>query len=238
MIKQLSIFLPFYNEEPLVERCIAETFRVARELNLDQFEVIAVENGSTDNTLGELKKLKPKYDELRVINLDEAGYGLALQAGFRESKYDWVFFADSDLQIDLENLARFIEAADQNTAPMVIGYRTNRADGWHRQLNALLIRIANRTLFSVKAKDIDCAFKLFHRSVVDKITPLSSKGAIISTEILAKAAQHKIPLKQLPVKHLPDPHGGSTGASLSVLLKVPGELLDLWKNLTPRKLPI
>lgn len=229
-VNQLSIFLPFYNEGPIVKQSIGEAFRVVRGLNLGDFEVIAVENGSQDETLEELRKLEPKYNELRVIHLDEAGYGLALQAGFKESRYDWVFFADSDLQIDLNNLPRFIKAADKDNAPMVIGYRTNSADGWYRWFNRQLIKLANRVLFGVRAKDIDCAFKLMHRSVLNKIMPLQSDGAIISTEILAKAYKQQIPIKQLPVKHLPDPGNGSTGASLKVLLKVPGELFSLWRS--------
>lgn len=231
MLKELSIFLPFYNEEPLVEQSIGEVFRVVQTLDLERFEVIAVENGSTDQTLKKLKELKPRYKELRVIHLKEAGYGLALQAGFKESRYEWVFFADSDLQISFENLPRFIQEAHIREAPLVIGYRTNTADGWHRWINRQLIKTANRLLFGVKARDIDCAFKLFHRSVIEKIMPLESQGAIISSEILAKITLHRVPFKELPVEHLPDPAGGSTGASPKVLLKAARELFQLWRRL-------
>jgi len=230
-VGQLSIFFPFYNEEQLVPTTIKTAFEEVSKLNFEQFEVVAVENGSTDHTLSELRKLEPQYPQLRVIHLDQAGYGGAIKRGLEEAGYEWVFFADSDLQIDLSNLPSFLEKANPETAPLVIGYRTNRADGFFRWVNQQIIRLANRVLFGVKVKDVDCAFKLIHRSVLDKILPLKSDGAIISTEFLAKATRAKVPILELPVEHLPDQGGGSTGARLDVLVRAGRELIRLWEGM-------
>lgn len=224
-IQELSLFLPFYNEEKLAEKSIAETFKVLGGLNLRRYEVIAVENGSRDRTLEILKGLKLKYPQLRVMHLEKAGYGRALKAGFEAAKFEWVFFTDSDLQFDLAEISKLIEKVDGYK--MAIGYRKGRREGFVRNFNTWGWNFLIRLLFGISVRDVDCAFKLIHRDVLKVILPLKSEGALISAELLVKAHRAGFEWIEVGVSHFPDPAGGSTGAKPSVIVKAFWELLKV-----------
>ena len=227
---KLSLFFPFHNEEKLVEKTIRTAFETLPKLDLDEFEVIAIQNASTDKTGEVLGRLKDDFANLRVIRQDSPpGYGKALKGGFYNTKYSWVFFTDGDLQFDLNELPKLLEKSSQ--ADLVIGYRIKRAEGGIRLLYQKLFGFMIQIMFGLKVTDIDCAFKLIKKEVIDTIPALQSDGAMISAELLIKAKKAGFKILEVPVHHYPDTAGGSTGASLKVISKAVWELIQLWRKL-------
>lgn len=231
-LNSLSIFMPAYNEATNIEEAIRQALDVATEV-AEKFEVIVIDDGSRDATKVIAERVAKKYKHVRVITQKNRGYGGALKRGFSEAKYDWIFFTDSDLQFDIRELRRFIKYA--KNSHLVLGYRKKRAEGWKRQTIAYLLKIWNLLFlnFPRGVKDIDCAFKLIHRSVIASITPLQSDGAMISTELLLKAIKKDFDYTQIGVRHFERRSGSPTGSSLKVILKAVRDTFILRKLLKP-----
>jgi len=215
-LSSLSVFFPAYNEEANMPHLLAETFEVMPKFTR-KLEVIVVNDGSQDKTAQVVKKWQKKHPNLKLVSHREnKGYGAALKSGFKAASYDWIFFTDADLQFDLKEFSKFIEYTDKYKA--VLGYRVNRAEGFHRALNAKLLKFFVDALFRVHVKDIDCAFKLLKADII-KPLKLESDGAFVSSEMLYRLKKNKVKFKQLPVSHYPRKWGSSTGANPLVILR-------------------
>lgn len=227
-LSSLSIFFPCYNEKetarPLTEKCIA----VASQL-CDDFEVILVDDGSRDGT-GELAdQLTREYPSVRVVHHPQnRGYGAALQSGFRAACKDYVFYTDGDGQFDVNEIPRLLPLIEQ--CDIVSAYRLKRQEGFLRRLNAYCWSTLVNFLFDLHLKDIDCAFKLYKREIFDSIEMIST-GALIDTEILARAKRKGYTIQQIGVHHYPRTAGQASGANIKVILKAFGELFKLRKTI-------
>ncbi|MEW6509274.1 MAG: glycosyltransferase family 2 protein [Bacteroidota bacterium] len=217
-LPELSLFFPAYNEEGNIEKSVKQALAVLPSV-AQRYEVIIVDDGSTDNTLKISKKLTRQYEKIKVVTQENKGYGGALKRGFAEAKYEWIFFTDSDLQFDLANIANFVKSA--SSSDLIIGYRLNRADGRTRELLTKGLKIWNLLLFGLpfSIKDFDCAFKLIHRNVLSSIEPLFSDGAMLSTELLLKANRAGCSVIQIGVNHFKRHTGSPTGNNINVIFK-------------------
>lgn len=227
-LSELTVFFPCYNEQENIPHFVAEALEVLPNI-AKKFEILIVNDGSSDSTKKVAKKLVNMHEQVRLISHKvNKGYGASLRTGYRRASYDWVFFTDGDLQFKLHQLQSFIPHTSKFDA--IIGYRKKRADGFSRHRNALLYKIYIDVLFRLHVKDIDCAFKLFRKKVIDDIT-LESNGAFISSEILYKLKKKKVQFKQLPVNHYPRKFGDPTGANWKVILKAGLESLKLYLHM-------
>ena len=225
----LSIFFPTYNEEENIRETIQRTTRVAEESPyIGEYEIIIVNDGSSDGTREISEELARTNPAVRVINhVRNSGYGAALKTGIAAARMDYVFFTDADLQFDIVELQNLLVHLAHY--PVVIGYRAPRRDSTMRLMNAWGWNALNRILFGLRVRDIDCAFKLFKRDAVQSIR-LQSKGAMISAETLIRLARKKIPVKEVPVSHLPRKAGNPTGAKPSVILRAFTEMIELYRG--------
>jgi hypothetical protein len=137
-----------------------------------------------------------------------------------------VAFTDSDGQFCLLELAQLLTLLDG--CDLVVGYRYRRADPWPRGLNGWAWNRLIRLLLGVRVRDLDCAFKLFRRDVIDRLR-LTSTGAAISAEILTQCVAMGSRIRETPVSHYPRCGGAPTGARLKVILKAFRELPHLWR---------
>jgi glycosyltransferase involved in cell wall biosynthesis len=221
----LSVFYPCYNEEKNVERTTLNALMACKRL-VDDFEVIIVNDGSKDRTGEIADRLAAEHKEVRAVhNCPNRGYGGALARGFREATKDWIFYTDGDGQFDFEELGEVIPMISKHD--IVTGYRLNRQDSFMRKLNAWAWGKLVRTVFKGLAiRDIDCAFKLYPKSFIDQIE-LHSTGALIDTEMLAKATYMGYDIGETGVHHYPRTAGEQTGANIRVILKAFVELFRL-----------
>jgi glycosyltransferase involved in cell wall biosynthesis len=225
-VRELSVFFPCFNEEANVEATVTRALTVLRDRDLDRFEVIVVDDGSSDQTGARADELAAQFDEVRVVHhVENQGYGAALRSGFGAAAFPWVFFTDGDGQFDLNEIDSFLARADE--ADVVVGFRHKRADHLGRRVNTWLWGLAVRCLFNLRVRDIDCAFKLLSRDALDRIGPLTASGAVISTELLVGARRAGIPIIEIGVDHYPRRAGSPTGASPRVILRALRELLIL-----------
>ena len=190
---------------------------------VSDYEILVVNDGSYDNTRAFVEKIMLSNYHIKLINhLKNKGYGNALRSGFKEAKYDWIFFTDSDLQFDIHEIVNFIDHVDSNR--IVIGFRKNRKDAFHRIGNATIYNKTLNILFGLTVRDVDCAYKLFPKSLLEKIL-LKSNGALINAELLIKARQAGFEFKEIEVSHFPRISGKSSGANPRVIAKAFQEIL-------------
>jgi glycosyltransferase involved in cell wall biosynthesis len=229
-LPSLSVFFPCHNEEGNVERVVRAALAVAPTV-ADDCEVIVVDDGSRDRTAeiaAELAAADPRVHLVR--HPTNRGYGGALKSGFAAATKEWVFFSDGDGQFDLAELPRLVALVADGRCDLALGYRLKRADPFIRSVNARLYRGLVRMLFGLKVRDIDCAFKLIRRSVLEKTT-LEAEGALISAELLIKARKAGFRMRETGVHHLPRRAGQQSGASLGVVLRTFREIVRLWRQL-------
>lgn len=228
-LSELSIFFPFWNEEKNIKELINKAMPVAEEV-ANKWEIIAVDDGSSDDTLKIALELSRKNKNMKVVShAPNRGYGAALKEGFLKSKYKYVVFTDGDNQFDFSQVTRFIEKIEN--ADMVIGYRKKRQDNAIRHILMNLLRIWDFVFFGFYFKDIDCGFKMFKREALEKILPLRSEGAMITTEILAKAKRKKMKIEEVEVDHFPRKYGAQTGGNLFVIARAILESFILWLDI-------
>ncbi|MEW6198898.1 MAG: glycosyltransferase family 2 protein [Planctomycetota bacterium] len=224
----LTIFYPCYNEEANVERVTRAAVEVGRRI-ADDLEVLIVNDGSRDRTGEIADRLAAEIPEVRAVhNRPNQGYGGALTRGFREATKNWIFYTDGDGQFDLNELPRLLPLLEMHD--VVSCYRLNRQDPWVRKLNAWAWSTLVNLLFAIRLRDIDCAFKIYPKTFVDRIE-LHSRGALIDTEMLAKARNLGLRIAQLGVHHYPRTAGQQTGANLRVILRAFRELFRLYRQI-------
>ena len=228
-LPSLSAFFPAFNEErnvPLmVERLTAVLPTVA-----DDYEIIVVNDGSTDRTGAVADELAKADPHVRAVHHPvNRGYGGALKSGFAASRKAYVFFTDGDGQFDVGEIGRltqFVPAYD-----VVVGYRLDRADNALRKLNAGMWNALVHRLFHIPARDVDCAFKLFKREVFD-VVRVEAEGAMISTELLARIVRAGFKVQEVGVHHFERRHGTPTGANPLVIVRAFRELFKLRRRIT------
>jgi glycosyltransferase involved in cell wall biosynthesis len=222
--ESVSCILPAYNELENLESTV-DSCREALVRLFDDFEIIIVDDGSSDGTKELARQLAADDPQVRVIHHQQnLGYGAALRAGFSAARNPLVFFTDADGQFKPLDLENFIPHLAEND--MVVGFRSPRSDPWLRVLYGKLFSALIRGLFRIPVQDVNCAFKVFRRRILDGVT-LRSPGALINAELLILAREKGIIPVELPVSHFPRQHGRATGGSLKVILLASKELIAL-----------
>ena len=222
---QLSLVFPVFDEEPnlgpLFDRALALAPRLARD-----FEIVVVDDGSRDGSLAVIEARRRAEPRIRVVrHAANQGYGAALRAGLHQARGDLVFFSDADLQFDLAELATLL--AHTREFDLVAGYREPRRDPFPRIVLAATWGALVRLLFGLRVRDIDCAFKVFHRRVLEAI-PIASVGACVNTEILVRAREKGFRIHQVAVSHRRRRAGRQTGARPRVIVRALVELIALY----------
>jgi glycosyltransferase involved in cell wall biosynthesis len=223
---KLSLVLPAHNEEanlrPVVERALEVLPQQCRD-----WEIIVVNDGSRDDTgaiAAELAAANP--DRVRVVTHPRnCGYGAALTSGFDAATGDYLMFMDSDRQFDIGDIARLVPFV--GVYDIVAGYRIKRNDPWYRFAIGYTFNTIVTILFGIQLRDIDCGFKIFKADLLRGME-LTSPGALINTEIHAKANKQGATLVEVGVNHFARLVGEQSGASVKVILRAMVETLKLW----------
>lgn len=227
----ISVFFPCFNEAESIVPLVEKTVTVVKEIS-DDFEIIIVDDGSSDGTAEIADRLAGETEQVKVVHHEvNSGYGSALQSGFRAATKELVFYTDGDGQFDVSELPPLLKLIDG--FDIVSCYRLNRKEGLVRKLNAWCWGRLVNFVFRMKLRDIDCAFKLYRRTIFDDIK-MQSTGALIDTEILARATGKGYTVTQTGVHHYPRAAGTPTGAKLSVILRAFKELFKLRRDIAGR----
>jgi glycosyltransferase involved in cell wall biosynthesis len=234
LLDGLSVVLPAYDEEDNIAEAIRQALAAAESVSLRQ-EVIVVDDGSSDATAAVAFACRARDARVRLVRHEHnRGYGSAVRSGIAAARLDWVLLTDADLQFDLRQLSEFVPYTVDSD--LVLGYRAERSDPLLRRLNARAWNALVRLLFHVRARDVDAAFKLIRRHALDGIE-LGSTGAMIDTELLAKAARRGARTVELPVAHRPRVAGDSSGGNPLVILRAFRELFELRREMRGPAVP-
>jgi len=204
--QSISFFMPAYNEEKNIASAIEDGVKFLKA-NFKDYELIVVNDGSKDKTKEIAESYSRENPKIKVINHPRnLQYGRAFKTGFESSTKELIFYTDSDRQFnvnEIHNLMKYISKYD-----MVIGYRKNRQDKKMRLFYSWLYNLALRFLLNIPFRDIDCAFKICKKKVIDKIRPFTCVRSADS-ELMGKALAYGFTAKQIPVSHYPRKAGTS-----------------------------
>ncbi len=221
----ISFVFPCHNEAANIKKLLGRADAFAKDV-CERYELIIVNDGSTDQTRQLVEDFIIANSHVRLISHDACrGYGEALISGFNGARHDFIFYTDGDLQFDVRELRPYLSWMNERT--ILSGYRQSRKDPFFRKINAGIFNAAVRICYRVSIRDIDCAFKVYPRSAVEKMQ-LISKGAMIDTEMLTKGGMLGLTIRQFPVTHYPRARGVQTGAKPSVILRAMKEFIVLW----------
>jgi len=228
MKESLSVFFPVFNEEENIKSVVESALELLPSIT-KCYEIIIVDDGSQDKTSQIADLLSQQHKEVSVVHhFSNYGYGAALQTGFRAAKNELIFFTDGDGQFDIKELSKLTSLIEN--ADIICGYRAKRADPLFRKINARLYRLLLQVFFDLKITDINCAFKLFKREVIQSLG-FESSSALINAEILILAQKKGYVIKEVGVSHYPRVKGKQTGARLTVILRIFVELFRFWRKL-------
>jgi len=224
----ISLVFPMFDEEQNVGPLLASALALAPRL-ADAFEIIVVDDGSRDGSAALVERQRRLDPRVRLLrHPTNVGYGAALRSGLRAARGDLVFFTDADLQFDLREIESLL--AHARDFDIVAGYRARRCDPWRRRVLAFGWAALVRALFGLRVRDIDCAFKVFRRPVLDAL-PIESIGAFVNTELLLRARGEGFRIREVPVTHHPRFAGRAKGATPRVIGRALVELATLYREL-------
>lgn len=204
----ISFVIPAFNEQGNIKKITENAYNFLSN-NFSNFEIIIVDDGSLDNTQALCHELMEKLKDKLVVLRHEKnrGYGAALRTGLSSAKYDLVFYTDADNQFDITEINEFMGYI--HDYDLVIGYRKNRKDIFLRKFSSFVFNRLIYLLFKIDVNDIDCSFKLFRKDSL-KLLSIDTDEFLADTELLVKANQKNLKIKELPVTHLPRLSGKST----------------------------
>jgi glycosyltransferase involved in cell wall biosynthesis len=221
----LSLVMPAYNEEenlPLaVERARAPLTAAAG----DGWEIVVVDDGSTDGTAALADGLAARDPRVRVVHhAQNRGLGGALITGFGAARGAVIAYVDADLPFEMTALAEAYALMRREGADVVAGYRlTREGDGPRRRLYTAVYNGIVRATLGLRVRDVNCPLKLIRREVFEA-EGLHSTGVFIDAELLARARRNGFRIVQFGVTYTPRAHGASTLSRPSVVAKT---LVDL-----------
>ena len=204
----ISVFFPAFNDAPSLPGLLARTFQTLSRIATN-YEVIVVNDGSSDGTAQVLEELRQTYHPfLRVVTHDvNQGYGAALRSGFAAATKEFIFYTDGDSQYDPAELENLVAKMTPETG-LVNGYKIERNDPWHRIAIGWLYNRFARWLFRIRLRDIDCDFRLIRRSSL-RPEELRSTGGTICVELVRTLELSGDKVAEVPVHHYARQHGRS-----------------------------
>jgi len=231
MPPSLSVVIPMYNEEAYVDRAVAAATGVLEEMG-GEWEIVIVDDASTDETARRAEALAAADARVRVIhNAVNRRLGGTLRAGYAAARKELIFYTDADLPVDLAQLPRAVRLLEYQQADLLAGYRFDRtSEGLHRALYTIGYHVLIRLLFGLRIRDVNFAFKLFRRTLLQTIA-LKSEGSFIDAELLLRARKAGAVMIQMGLDYFPRTRGPSKLSSLGVIAAILREMAGQWREL-------
>jgi glycosyltransferase involved in cell wall biosynthesis len=197
MTPDLSVVFPVYNEEENVPILLDE---IARALDGKgwTYEIVAVDDGSSDRSLEVLRNMKAKYPTLRIITFEKnSGQTAALDAGWRSARGKFVVSLDADLQNDPADIPKMMGELERSGSDMVIGVRVNRKDTWSRRMQSKIGNGVRNWITGDRITDTGCSLKLAKREAIEPVRLFTGMHRFLPT--LVRYAGFKV--VEMPVNH-------------------------------------
>lgn len=203
----------------------------------DDYEVIVVNDGSSDGTAALLDELACQHAQVRIIHHPRnRGYGGALRTGFAQATKDLVFYTDGDAQYNVQELTKLLPLMVEGV-DVVNGYKIKRSDSKRRVALGLLYKLLARLFFRLPIRDVDCDFRLMRRPALQAIDLVSTSG-VVCTEMVYKLHKAGCRFTETPVHHYPRLHGQSQFFTLRRVARTAFDFFALWLKLVVLRRPL
>ncbi len=223
MSESVSFVFPMYNEKDNIEEMIFRTLAVAPELT-DDFEIVVVDDASTDGSGEIVERIARQHPEVRCVRHPvNRKLGGALKTGFAAATKELALYTDSDLPIDMNDIKLVLPYIRE--ADVLIGYRLVRTEGLRRRVISKAYNALIRTLFGLRVRDVNFAFKVLRRRVLETIE-LRSEGSFIDAEIILESLRHGFRVREVGMMFYQRTAGKSSLAGIGVILKI---LSEMWE---------
>jgi glycosyltransferase involved in cell wall biosynthesis len=225
--RRVTLFYPMYNELKSIEPMTRKALQVMQTV-ADDFEILIIDDGSTDGSENIADQLAAEDPRIRVIHHQgNKGYGQALRTGWASASKDFVVYTDCDEPFDLWQIGEALNKLEGYD--MVIGYRLNRWEGWRRLVYSNIYNGLVRVLFGVHVRDVNFSFKVIRRESLQKLR-LAAGSVFIDGELLAEAARYHLKITQMPVQYLLRQHGESHFNSIRAATYTLEEIWSYWQR--------
>ena len=235
-VQLLSIFFPMWNEEAYLERAVRAAEDECRRLldlgEIGDYELVIVDDCSTDRTPQLADALAAADPHVRVVHHEvNRGLGGAIKTGFDTVRGDVVLYTDADLPFEMLELGRALRVLRHYEADMVSAYRLDRTgEGPRRAVYSFVYNSLITSVFKTRVRDVNFAFKLVRRHVLDAARPVS-EGSFIDAELVIRAQRLGFHIVQIGVDYFPRTRGVSTLSSPAVIRRMLREMRELHADL-------
>jgi glycosyltransferase involved in cell wall biosynthesis len=234
--EKLSVFYPMWNEEAYIERALLFGKRACEKLvaegDILDYELIVVDDASTDRTGAIADELAARDERIRVVHhAKNRKLGGSMKTGFAEATGDLVLYTDADLPFDMYELPRAVRLMREYGVDIVSAYRFDRTgEGSLRAVYTFVYNALVKALFGVRVRDINFAFKLCRRQIFDHVE-LRSEGSFVDAELIIRSTRLGFEMLQFGVDYFPRTRGESTLSSPSVIVTILREMIELRREL-------
>jgi glycosyltransferase involved in cell wall biosynthesis len=224
----LAVVVPAYNEEASLATVVEDVIRVA-EAALDDYEVVVVDDASTDGTAEVARALCERRPHVRLVrHAKNQGSGGAILSGIREARCELVMYVPADGQFKIEEIADFVKAIEG--CDIVIGARIRRTDySWFRLLSSKVFIVLVNLLFRHDLKDVNWVH-MWRRKVFDAVSP-RSRGVFMLEEILVRARRAGFEVREIDSFYIPRVAGRAKGGSPRTILRTIRDMVRFWLEL-------
>lgn len=204
----LSLVIPFYNEEEGCELVIQRLVEKLEYYQID-YELIPVNNGSTDQTEKIIDRCAQQHPRIKVVTVAcNQGYGWGILSGLSQSTGRFVGYVDGDLQVPPDAVIRVFNCAREQDADIGKGTRVTRSDGLKRRIISTTYNIMFKVLFHCPVQDVNAKPKVMKRHCLSQLD-LQSKDWFIDAELIIKAHAYGMRIAEVPIDFLPRKQGAS-----------------------------
>lgn len=227
--ESISVVIPTFNEQDTIKNVLTDANENLKKLKIP-FEIVVVNDGSTDKTKLILESFIKENRNIRIVNHPKnKGFTGAMKTSFLSAKKHLVFLAPADGQFDFSELGNFIEAIKGND--VAIGFRIKNEEGFKRKLNSKLFHFLCRIFFGIKLKEISTV-SLWRKRVVDSIKIESEdRSAMFLPELIYKALAKKYRFVEVPVSWYLRKGGSPKGAHPLVIINTLRAMFTLRKKI-------
>lgn len=223
LITSVSLVIPAYNDETTIGRLLDDSDALLRDVCRD-YEIVVINDGSTDSTLAEIEEAASRNRRIKVINHKvNKGFGATIRELYLSGSKDLIFSLPGDYQYAPKELLAMAKGLERND--VVIGLRVKRNDPARRKLQSHIYNALLRFLYGHRHTDVN-SIKLFRRSILDKIT-LRSHTPFVDAELCIRAERAGFKVVEIPIDHLPRLSQGASGGKFSVIWETFSDLFKM-----------
>ena len=237
---KFSVIVPAYKEGKTIKDNLLEIRKALLE-SVDSFEILAVNDGSPDNTKEQIMEAAALYPEIKYAGYDKnLGKGGAIKHGVSEASGDVIGFIDADLDIDPSHLVRYYEHMEQTGCDVVIGSKMHKDSKLDyppmRKFVSWGYFVILKVLFGMNIKDTQTGVKLYKASLIKSVAPkLKVKGYAFDIEVLALCAHEGAVIEQMPVEVVFKRNASFGRIKIGDIFKMFFDTVGIWWNLRIRR---